>query len=165
MAYNRLARLASLYQSTLANRLGEFANHPRHTENETQARPLPHYGKIRKTEFSNGDLFTLLCKPPLERITSHFVILPRQIAFFFLAYVYTTNIPKAKKKQVYNLPIVYSLAPFFFSFGAIWAPGGRTGGVVVCFCWWLVISWEHIKVVSQRSRAIVSDDLGLSTPQ
>ena len=43
---------------------------PRHIENETPARPLPHYGKIRKTEFSNGAFFlALLCKPPLERIT------------------------------------------------------------------------------------------------
>ena len=52
---SRLARLASLYQSTLANRLGWSANSPRHIENETPARPLPHYGKIRETEFSNGD--------------------------------------------------------------------------------------------------------------
>ena len=41
----------TLSNPPLANRLGEFADHPRHIENETPARPLPHYGKIRKTEF------------------------------------------------------------------------------------------------------------------
>ena len=35
------------------------------SKTKLQARPLPHYGKIRKTEFSNGSFcLALLCKPP-----------------------------------------------------------------------------------------------------
>ena len=41
----------TLSNPPLANRLGWSANSPRHEQNETPARPLPHYGKIRKTEF------------------------------------------------------------------------------------------------------------------
>ena len=52
MAYNHdLQGWRHFIQSTLANRLGWSSNSPRHEQNETPARPLPHYGKIRKTEF------------------------------------------------------------------------------------------------------------------
>ena len=62
----------SLSNPPLCKPSWEFADHPRHIENETPARPLPHYGKKKsaRRSFSNGALFlALLCKPPLERIT------------------------------------------------------------------------------------------------
>ena len=52
---SRLARLASHIPSTPCKPSWVVGKLPRHEQNETPARPLPHYGKIRKTEFSNGD--------------------------------------------------------------------------------------------------------------
>ena len=65
---------------------------------------------------------------------------------------------RQKNRQVVNLPL-YILSAFFFFWGDL-------GALVVLFLW--VTGHHHrniSKVVSQRSRAIVSDDLGLSTPQ
>ena len=53
---SRLARLASLYQSTPCKPSWVVGKPPRHEQNETPARPLPHYGKIRKTEFFQMEL-------------------------------------------------------------------------------------------------------------
>ena len=55
---SRLARLASHIPSTPCKPSWVVGKLPRHEQNETPARPLPHYGKIRKTEFSNGALFS-----------------------------------------------------------------------------------------------------------
>ena len=58
---SRLARLASLYQSTPCKPSWVVVKLPKtRAKNETPARPLPHYGKIRKTEFSNGDFCSTL---------------------------------------------------------------------------------------------------------
>ena len=52
---SRLARLASLSNPPLQTVLGGRQT-PKTRANETPARPFaPHYGKIRKTEFSNGN--------------------------------------------------------------------------------------------------------------
>ena len=131
MAYNHdLQGWRHFIQSTLVNRLGEFANHPRHIENETPRRPLPHYGKSARRSFSNGALFlALLCKPPLERITSHFVILPRQIAFFWLMYI-PLIYRKAKKIGKYLTCPLYILSAFFSFWGDL---GALVGALVVLF--------------------------------
>ena len=56
-----------------------------HRKRNSKKTIAPIMEKSARRSFSNGALFlALLCKPPLERITSHFVILPRQIAFFGL---------------------------------------------------------------------------------
>ena len=86
--------------------------------------------KSARRSFSNGALFlALLCKPPLERVTSHFVILPRQIAFFS-AYVYTTNIPKGKKIGKHLAYLAYIFNAFFSFWGDL---GALVGALVVLF--------------------------------
>ena len=80
----------------------------------------------------------------------------------FSAYVYLHSIPKGKKigKHLAYLPYIFNA---FFSF---WGDlGALVGALVVSFLWVTGHRGNISKVVSQRSRAIVSDDLGLSMPQ
>ena len=74
---SRLARLASLYQSTPCKPSWGVCQPPKtHRKRNSKQDHCPIMEKSARRSFSN--------KPPLERITSHFVILPRQIAFFGL---------------------------------------------------------------------------------
>ena len=78
-----------------------------------------------------GLCLALLCKPPPERITSHFVILPRQNRLFS-AYVYLHNIPKGKKIGKHLAYLAYIFNAFFSFWGDL---GALVGALVVLFLW------------------------------
>ena len=71
MAYNHdLQGWRHFINPPLANRLGEFADHPRHIENETPSKTIaPLWKNPQDGVFKWRLCLALLCKPPLERIT------------------------------------------------------------------------------------------------
>ena len=85
MAYNHdLQGWRHFINPPLANRLGWSANSQDTSKTKLQQDHCPIMEKSARRSFQMGLCLALLCKPPLERITRHFVILPRQIAFFGL---------------------------------------------------------------------------------
>ena len=121
-----------IFHPPLANRLGKFTGHPRHIENETPSKTIAPLWKNPQDGVFKWELcLTLLCKPPLERITSHFVILPRQNRLFS-AYVYLHNIPKGKKIGKHLAYLAYIFNAFFSFWGDL---GALVGALVVLFLW------------------------------
>ena len=80
----------------------------------------------------------------------------------FLAYVYLHNIPKGKKIGKHLAYLAYIFNAFFSFWGDL---GALVGALVVLFLW---VTGHHLGTYQggiATLRAIVSDDLGLSTPQ
>ena len=84
---SRLARLASLYPiHPLQTVLGSFQTPPRAKKRNSSKTIAPLWKNPQDGVFKWGFCLALLCKPPPKRITSHFVILPRQNCLFWHLY-------------------------------------------------------------------------------
>ena len=77
-------------------------------------------------------VLALLCKPPLERITSHFVILPRQNRLFRLMYIFIIYRKAKIGKHLAYLAYIFNA---FFLLGRFGRTGGRTGGFISAGGW------------------------------
>ena len=132
MAYNHdLQGWRHFIQSTPCKPSWGVCRPPKtHRKRNSKQDHCPIMEKSARRSFSNGALFlALLCKPPPERITSHFVILPRQNRLFS-AYIYLHNIPKGKKIGKHLAYLAYIFNAFFSFWGDL---GALVGALVVLF--------------------------------